>query len=179
MAQPVSRAVDDGPPVEPARLMKDMEAMGAGQDERLANDMLRTKTSPTSPELIAPCGINCRLCHAYVRDKNACPGCRFDDAHKPKSCVMCRIKNCVNLGTGEIAFCFTCDGFPCARLAHLDKRYRTRYGTNVIANLRSIQNAGLQNFIESENEKWTCPRCGDMLCMHKPACLSCGYAWLD
>jgi rubredoxin len=26
-------------------------------------------------------------------------------------------------------------------------------------------------------EKWTCPECGERLCMHKPQCLNCGYTW--
>jgi hypothetical protein len=27
--------------------------------------------------LIAPCGMNCGVCMAYLREKNKCPGCRL------------------------------------------------------------------------------------------------------
>jgi hypothetical protein len=141
--------------------------------------MVKPKTNPTSPELIAPCGLNCRLCRAYTREKNACPGCRAGDAQKPKTRVICRIKTCEKIVKAEIEWCYDCEEFPCFYLARLDKRYRTRYGTNVIANLLCIQETGLQNFIESENRKWTCPACGEMLCMHQPACPSCGYVWRE
>lgn len=131
----------------------------------------------TLPTLIAPCGINCGLCRAYVRDKNVCPGCWGDDTQKSKSCVTCKIKNCEIRAERKIEYCFDCGQFPCERLKHLDKRYRTKYGTSVIENLLSIKEFGLSWFVNSENEKWTCPKCGEMICMHKPQCLSCGYAW--
>ncbi len=132
----------------------------------------------TNPKLIAPCGINCRLCRAYTRDRKSCPGCRGDDTFKSKSCVNCQIKNCEKRINGKIEYCFECDEFPCKRIAHLDRRYRTRYGTSVIDNLLSIKKVGIHHFVENENEKWTCPECGSMICMHKPQCLTCGYSWL-
>jgi hypothetical protein len=141
--------------------------------------MVRANPYSTTPVWIAPCGLNCRLCRAYGREKKACPGCRGDDTQKSKSCVSCLIKNCENLGTEESAFCFDCPKFPCARLIHLEKRYTTRYGTSVIDNLLSIQKTGIENFIDNENKKWTCPQCGALICMHKPECLSCGYVWRE
>jgi hypothetical protein len=135
------------------------------------------KTIPTNPTLIAPCGINCRLCRAYSRDRKPCPGCRGDDTLKSNSCVTCRIKNCEKMINGKIEYCFKCDEFPCARLTHLDKRYRIKYGTNLIDNLESIKKSGITHFVKNENKKWTCPECGSMICMHKPQCLSCGHVW--
>ena len=139
--------------------------------------MIRLKTNTTNPTLIAPCGLNCRLCHAYARDKNVCPGCRGEDTSKSKSCLACQIKNCEKMVKGKVEYCFDCDEFPCKRLAHLDKRYRIKYGTSVIDNLTNIQKIGIINLVKNENKKWTCPECGSMICMHKPQCLSCGYVW--
>src|SRR5512136_342611 len=96
------------------------------------------KISAIPMTLIAPCGMNCRLCHAYVREKNVCPGCRGDDSLKSKSCVACRIKNCEKIATGRIKYCFSCESFPCARLKQLDKRYRNKYGMSMIDNLENI-----------------------------------------
>ncbi len=130
--------------------------------------------------LIAPCGMNCYLCRAYRPDKKyikPCPGCRVDDDHKSKYCVTCRIKNCEKIVQGGIRYCFSCDSFPCARLTHLDKRYRAKYGMSMIDNLESIKKSGLRQFIRAEKDRWTCPKCGDTLCVHKSQCLACGHQW--
>jgi hypothetical protein len=148
--------------------------MGSGKKPTI---MLRTNPNTTRPNLIAPCGINCRLCMAYIRDKNACPGCRGDDTTKSKSCVLCKIKNCEKIASGQSKYCFDCNDFPCARLVHLDKRYRTRYATSPIENLIYIKENGIKKFTGNENKKWACPACGSMLCMHRPQCPTCGYTW--
>ncbi len=132
---------------------------------------------PTNPTLIAPCGINCRLCRAYTRERKACPGCREENAFKSNACTLCKIKICEKAVTGKFEYCFECSDFPCARVKHLDKRYRTKYATSPIGNLLRIKEFGIEDFIEDEDRKWTCPECGTMLCMHKPQCLSCGYVW--
>jgi len=126
--------------------------------------------------LIAPCGINCRLCRAYMQvgKSKPCTGCRGDHTWKSNSCV----KNCEEMINGKFDYCYECNEFPCRRVRHLDKRYRIRYGTSVIENLNSIKEIGIDNFVESEERKWACPECGSILCMHKPQCLACGYAWL-
>ena len=136
-----------------------------------------TETNTIHTTLIAPCGMNCRLCRAYTRDKKACPGCRGDDSYKSKSCVTCRIKNCGEILEGRIKYCFSCDSFPCARLSHLDKRYRTKYGMSMIDNLMNIEKFGIRQFVRNEKERWACPECGEMICVHRPQCRSCGHTW--
>ena len=139
----------------------------------------KAKTIPTN--LIAPCGMNCRLCWGYIRERNTCPGCRIIDnqnSQKSKYRNRCSIKNCENIAKGKIKYCSdSCDKFPCARLKQLDKRYRTRYGMSMIENLKTINEFGVRHFIRNEKEKWTCPECGEMICVHKPICISCGYEW--
>ncbi len=138
------------------------------------------RATPTMPQLIGPCGINCRLCYAYAREKNVCPGCRSDDAdHKAKTCANCRIKNCTRLVANGWEYCFECDEFPCFLVARLDKRYRTKYSAEPIDNLRRIQADGIDKFVAEENRDWVCPSCGTLLCMHKPWCLACGYEWME
>jgi hypothetical protein len=44
--------------------------------------MTDIKINVTNSILIAPCGINGRLCRAYFREKNVYPGCRGDDSQK-------------------------------------------------------------------------------------------------
>jgi hypothetical protein len=139
--------------------------------------MKSTTTKSIRITLIAPCGMDCRLCRAYRREKKACPGCRGDDRVKSKACVTCRIKNCEKIEQGRFRYCYRCDSFPCARLNHLDKRYRTKYGMSMIDNLKNIRKFGMRPFIKSEKARWTCPECGEIICVHKPQCLSCKHKW--
>jgi hypothetical protein len=127
--------------------------------------------------LIAPCGMNCGLCSAYLRQRDRCAGCNSSDARKNDHCLLCRIKNCEEIRTGGFDFCFACPRFPCDRLRHLDKRYRTKYGMSMVENLRRIQSLGLQAFVALENERWKCPECGGQICVHRPACVHCGHVW--
>ena len=129
-------------------------------------------------QLIAPCGINCSVCMAFLREKNKCPGCRGPDDNKTISRIKCSIKICdkryiVSQGATSI-FCFECDGFPCARLKRLDKRYREKYHTSLIGNLKTIQESGIEVFMENEKSKWKCSNCGGTVCMHESSCYSCG-----
>ncbi len=121
--------------------------------------------------LIAPCGINCGVCLAFLRTSSRCPGCRVDDPRKPKTRTGCRIKTCA---ARRGPFCIGCADFPCQRLQHLDRRYRTKYGMSMIDNLRRIEAVGVRRFAEEERVRWTCGACGATICVHKPSCLICG-----
>jgi hypothetical protein len=70
--------------------------------------------------------------------------------------------------------CSDCGKFPCRRIKDLDKRYRTKYGANLIGNLERANSGGLTQFVESERKKWICKNCGELLCVHRESCLNCG-----
>jgi hypothetical protein len=123
--------------------------------------------------LIAPCGMNCCICMAYLRKKNKCPGCRTD-ANKPVTRVTCKIKTCETLTKNKLTFCFECENFPCKNLKHLDKRYRTRYSMSMVENLENIKKFGIEEFLRNEKIRWTCTECGGTICVHKGSCYSCG-----
>jgi Protein of unknown function (DUF3795) len=135
------------------------------------------KTNAIPSALIAPCGLNCRLCRAYIRDRNTCPGCRGDDRLKSKTCVTCKIKNCEQITIGKSRYCFVCNSFPCEKLNHLDKRYRLKYGMSPVENLHNIKKFGIRHYLRNEKKRWACPQCGEMICVHQPLCLSCEYKW--
>ncbi len=124
--------------------------------------------------LIAPCGINCRVCRFHMKTKNPCPGCR--DAQISRHCLNCKLRNCGKFSGGDSGYCTDCDEFPCRLVKQLDKRYRTKYSASPIANLLGIKTGGMAAFLESEGQKWTCPTCGGIICMHEPNCPSCGEA---
>jgi hypothetical protein len=124
-------------------------------------------------ELIAPCGMNCGICFAYLRKKNKCPGCRGDDTSKPVTRVNCKIKTCTVFQNNKLEFCFECGNFPCDNLKHLDKRYRTKYGVSTIEHLESIKQLGTNRFISNERAKWKCPACNGTICVHNRKCYTC------
>jgi len=102
------------------------------------NTIRSIKTMSMKSSLIAPCGMNCRLCRAYVREKKACPGCRGNDNLKSKSAAHCLIKHC-EIRALKIKYCYDCEKYLCDRLRHLDKRYITKYGMSMIGNLENIK----------------------------------------
>ena len=116
---------------------------------------------------IAPCGMNCGICMAFLREKHHCSGCRSPGWLHP----ACRIRTCADMG-GK--FCFSCATFPCRRLKHLDKRYRTKYGMSMIENLEAIREHGIRKFVRTEKERWTCRTCGGTINVHRHCCSSCG-----
>ncbi len=128
--------------------------------------------------LVAPCGMNCAVCSAYlakthnVKDAGIrypyCPGCR----PRHKTCAFLK-KRCTRLLNGKVRFCFECPDFPCENLLKLDRRYRNRYHMSMVDNLTAIKQKGITRFLAQEEEKWRCPRCGDTICCHNGLCFSC------
>ena len=126
-------------------------------------------------ELIAPCGADCRVCVAYFgytmnnkERKHPCPGCRF----RGSLCAFIK-KHCSQLATNQIEYCFECQVFPCEKLEALDKRYRKKYGMSMIENLNFIRDNGVEQFLKIEAERWKCPNCGGVICVHNKTCYSC------
>ena len=134
-------------------------------------------------ELIAPCGMNCGICSGYLAYKYDiksngigvpyCIGCRPRD----KKCAFLK-KRCSLLLAGQVQYCYECKDFPCKGLEHIDKRYRSLYRMSMIENLKFIGENGIEQFLESEEEKWRCPECGDTICCHNGICFSCGLKLL-
>ena len=110
--------------------------------------------------LIAPCGMNCRLCLHYLREHNKCPGC-FAGKKVNAKCIKCNIKLCKNR-QGE--FCFNCNKFPCGRLRRLDKRYKEKYGMSEIENLMVIKEKGIGSLLEQEERRWV--NSDGIFCVH-------------
>jgi len=131
------------------------------------NKVVRMKRS-----LLAPCGINCRVCVAFLRQKNKCPGCRDNTVVKPVSRFRCFIKNCC--ANKKVQFCYACATFPCQRIKQMDKRYRTRYGMSIIENLERMKTSGVRDYLRCEISRWACPSCGGVICVHKGYCFTCG-----
>ncbi len=124
-------------------------------------------------DLIAPCGMNCRLCYAFIRSKNPCAGCRGSDAGKPKYCVICKIVDCETVRNSASGFCYECEK-TCQRLRQLDKRYRGKYRMSMLENLAYIKENGMEAFLKREEARWKCPSCAGVLSVHRDDCPTCG-----
>ena len=129
----------------------------------------------SNAKLIAPCGMNCGICVSFFgytlngrKRKHPCSSCRSRD----KQCAFLK-KQCDKLATKQIEYCFECTGFMCEKLKTLDKRYRDKYGMSMIKNLKYIQTNGIIQFLENEEERWACPTCGGVICVHNGKCYSC------
>jgi hypothetical protein len=123
-------------------------------------------------KMIAPCGMNCSLCMAHFREKNKCLGCRMNNPNITHT-QTCSIKNCECLKETKSNFCYECKKYPCLKIKRLDKRYKEKYRMSMIDNLNNIESNGLEKFLASELKKWTCKKCGTIICVHKDTCLNC------
>jgi len=128
-----------------------------------------------SEELIAPCGMICRICLGYFgytstgkRRKSICIGC----TPSGKSCSWIK-KFCEKLLKNEIKYCYECSDFPCKQLQKLDSNYRERYDMSMIANLEYIRDNGMDDFLKQQEKKYRCPKCGGVICVHIGKCYSC------
>lgn len=122
--------------------------------------------------MVAPCGLNCAVCYAHMRQKNRCGGCRSGE-NLPNSCLNCIIRNCDKRWGREADFCYVCDSYPCARLKALDKRYRTKYATDIRKIQETMKTQGLDALLIQQRQQWTCPTCGGLICMHRGTCDIC------
>jgi len=143
--------------------------------------------------LIAPCGMNCRICSSYLAlkydlekqgiQRTYCAGCRTQG----RNCALKR--GCGSLRQRRLEYCYQCPEYPCPRLRRLDKRYRTHYHMSMIENLNHIREHGIDSLLAKEAEKWKCPACGEVICCHNGICFGCGldklkgkrkrYRWED
>jgi Protein of unknown function (DUF3795) len=128
--------------------------------------------------LVAPCGMNCSVCSAYlalthdVKGRGIrmpyCAGCR----PRNKQCAFLK-KRCPSLLSEKIKYCYECQEFPCRRLRSIDQRYKTRYRMSLIENLEFIRENGIAEFLSREQEKWQCGLCSGVICCHNGLCFSC------
>ena len=132
------------------------------------------KCGKMDANLIAPCGMNCGICRAYLREKNRCLGCFSEDPYKRSFRRECIVRNCETIKTNTSGFCYECSEFPCRRLKQLDKRYTTKYSMSMLENLEIIRNEGIKVLLAREEKKWKCPECGGVISCHDGVCYTCG-----
>jgi hypothetical protein len=134
----------------------------------------------TAADLIAPCGMNCGLCGAYLGMKNDikskgvksvyCHGC----LPRGKGCTINKSGGCMKLMNFDVRFCYECEKFPCDANQKTDEIYRRMYRTSPIENLKYIKENGMEQFLQQQQQKWKCQNCGGVISCHNGICYTCG-----
>jgi len=124
--------------------------------------------NPFRTTLIAPCGMDCAICGAFLQEKNRRNGCAAANSKGSRNCTLASCRQV------KERYRHTCEEFPCRRLKQLDKRYRTKYHMNMLENLAAINKDGIRAFVKSERERWTCTTCGGTIDVHHYRCSACG-----
>ena len=132
-----------------------------------------------TPDLIAPCGMNCGICKAYLAQSRGVPYKKGKISH----CTGCLVRNkncafikrgCEKLRKKQIRFCYQCANMPCKELTKIDQYYKARYGMSMVENQKMIKEKGMEKFLKSQAEKYRCPSCSDILSVHDGKCYACG-----
>ena len=132
-----------------------------------------------TPELVAPCGMNCGICKAYLAYSRGVPKQRGKVTHcsgclpRSKTCYIKR--GCKKLRQNTFRFCFECEQMPCKNLERVDRRYRSRYNMSMVENLKELKAKGIEEFLKNQQAKYKCQACGDVVSVHDRKCYSCGY----
>ena len=104
-----------------------------------------------------------------------CDGC-LSDGEIPPHCRSCAMRECVaskqNLGQ-SVTRCSDCDELPCARIMELIDTGLLHRG-EYLPNLAKIREMGVQEWVEYEEERWSCPRCGVPMSWYDAECVACG-----
>ena len=131
-------------------------------------------------ELIAPCGMNCGICKAYLAYSRGVPYKKGEVSHcsgclvRNKNCAFIK-RDCEKLRKKQVRFCYECADMPCGRLSKLDAYYNAHYGKSMIENQKMIKTQGMDEFLEKQAEKYRCPSCGDIISVHDGKCYACGF----
>ena len=136
-----------------------------------------------TPELIAPCGMNCGICKRYLAYSRGIPEEKGKVIHCQgclplnKNCFIKR--GCKKIANNEIKFCFECDNIPCENLNRLERRYRERYSMSMVENLKELKDKGMEKFLENQESKYKRSKYGDIISVHDRKCYTCGHIETD
>ena len=62
---------------------------------------------------------------------------------------------------------------PCENLDRIDRRYRKRYNMSMVENLKELEEKGMNQFLRSQEDKYECQKCGDVISVHDGKCYTC------
>jgi len=152
-----------------------------------AGKLMGQETDASNNEfLVAPCGLYCGACTAYLSTKGIraatgkakgpameCDGCLGGGrlpAHAPK----CAIRECAEAKT-KTRRCSECEEFPCSRITDFNNDGMLHH-SEVLENLRQLRADGIKEWTKHEEDRWSCPKCRTKLSWYDAECPECKTA---
>ncbi|MGB9756585.1 MAG: DUF3795 domain-containing protein [Candidatus Bathyarchaeales archaeon] len=101
--------------------------------------------------LVAPCGLYCGECTAYLNKK--CGGCRSKNGLSKKYQKYCKIYACSN--AKKLKTCIECGEFPCKffQFFKAETLESSSWFLDVWCNMKQIREISLKEFLKRK-EKW-------------------------
>ncbi|MGQ9706357.1 MAG: DUF3795 domain-containing protein [bacterium] len=132
------------------------------------------------------CGLYCGACDALVATQEGridelamswesppedvvCYGCKTERV--ARCCNECLIRGCAI--NKKVEFCFQCDDYPCDLLVSF-RDDRSPHHSIVLKNLREISENGVEIWLDSQRQRWSCPGCGKRFSWYDKFCSQCG-----
>ncbi len=98
--------------------------------------------------LVAPCGLYCGECTAFLNRK--CGGCRANKGLSKKYRKYCQIYDCLH--NKKLKICLECREFPCKffDFFRAEKLEESSWFLDVWGNMKQIKEVGLTNFLKKK-----------------------------
>jgi hypothetical protein len=144
--------------------------------------------------LVGRCGLYCGACIIYRAYKDSerlrreiaerencsaeeirCEGCQtvLTSGWNSKEWGMnCKIVKC--LEAKGLNFCYECDMYPECEKFHAEADSCLKHGENLMDNLNRIKAEEVEEWLEEEDKKWRCQKCGRPISMQLTECHWCG-----
>lgn len=131
------------------------------------------------------CGLYCGSCGVFLVNKKGlvdelakewemdpsdllCHGCKSDTV--ATFCRTCEIKACMEEKGKD--FCYQCAEYPCQIISDLKNDSRPHHSI-VFHNLGLIRDNGLDQWLKDQENRWSCPTCGEKYSWYDDKCLNC------
>jgi predicted RNA-binding Zn-ribbon protein involved in translation (DUF1610 family) len=138
-------------------------------------------------KLDAYCGLYCGACPMMLAHQNGeleafaerigrkpedvrCFGCKSDKV--ASFCATCELRQCA--GSKGFDSCFRCEELPCDPFVAFRDDEQWPYHAAVPKNLERIQQTGVEVWLEEQDARWRCPKCGTRFAWQDEECKSCG-----
>ena len=176
-----------------------MDSLAASEEKE--NEI---KEGKGKEHLVAACGIYCGVCPSYLNkhggdkqiimrlqkgsssgpmradikwfvnfmNNQRCDGC-LSGGKLAGHCQNCDIRLCA-LKKQKDARCTNCEELPCNRLTNLINQGSYPHRQEYLPNLKKIREMGVEEWVKYEEERWSCPKCGQPVSWYDTKCVECG-----
>ncbi|MBP8303217.1 MAG: DUF3795 domain-containing protein [Phycisphaerae bacterium] len=136
-----------------------------GEDEHIRTNLQeRSSSEPAKAQKGIP--------PANWMDGLLCDGC-LSGGTLAAHCQRCDIRLHA-LSKQEDSRCTHCGELPCYRITHLVNMGGYLHRKEYLPNLGKIRRVGVRDWVQHEEERWRCPRCGLPMSWYDAECARCG-----